>query len=143
MSGKLEAACLAIGVVLRTVTGIRQVHDYAPDNPNAYPTAIIYPALGSMGNYAIGLSRGLHDITIDVLEPQQQQTLPRFMADFIPFVDLVTGALLAQMASTGGRFTATIDTFDRVDYTFIGRVDYAADPMRGYRFVMRQVKILT
>lgn len=142
MSGKLDSACLAIGVVLRTVTGIRQVHDYAPDNPNAFPVAIIYPALGSAGNYAIGMARSLHDITIDVLEPQQQQTLPRFMAAFIPFVDLVTSALLAQMATTGGRFTATIDTFDRVDYSFIGRVDYAADPMRGYRFIMRQVKIL-
>jgi len=143
MTDKVNLACIQIASVIRGVSGIRQVHDYAPDNPNAFPVAIIYPGLGSFGNYAIGTLRGLHDITIDVLEPQQQQQLSRFMAAFIPFVDSVPAALLAQMESTGARFGATIETFDRVDYSFLPRIDYAADPMRGYRFVMRGVKILT
>lgn len=143
MTAKVDAACIQIATVIRSVSGIRQVHDYAPDNPNAFPVAVVYPALGNFGNYAIGTQRGLHDITIDVLEPQQQQQLQRFMAAFIPFVDSVPAALLAQMAGTGGRFSNTIETFDRVDYSFLPRIDYAADPMRGYRFIMRGVKILS
>ena len=142
MAQPLEAACLAIAAVVRNhVTAIRQVHDYTPDNPNAYPMAVVYPLSGNRGVYTIGNQRALHDITIDVLEPQQQSTLARFMASFIPLVDLVSDALLSEI--TGGRFGNTIETFDRVDYSFIPRIDYAADPMRGYRFVVRGVKILS
>lgn len=143
MTDKVNLACLQVAAVVRAVSGIRQTHDYAPDNPNAFPVAIVYPGSGNFGNYAIGVQRGLHDITIDVLEPMQMQSLPRFMAAFTPFVDSIPAALLAQMAATGTRFGGTLETFDRVDYSFLPRIDYAADPMRGYRFVMRGVKILT
>jgi hypothetical protein len=143
MTDKINLACVQIAAVVRSVSNIRQVHDYAPDNPNAYPMAIVYPGSGKFDNYAIGTQRSLSDITIDVLEPMQMQSLPRFMAAFTPLVDSVPAALLAEMAANGSRFGATLETFDRIDYSFLPRIDYAADPMRGYRFVMRGVKILT
>ena len=64
----IQAACLQIASVIRTVPGIRQVHDYAPDNPNAFPAAIIYPGSGAFQNYTIGNQRSLSDITIDGLK---------------------------------------------------------------------------
>lgn len=139
----IQAACLQIASVIRTVPGIRQVHDYAPDNPNAFPAAIIYPGSGAFQNYTIGNQRSLSDITIDVLEPMQQQQLARFMDTFTAFVDTIPAALLAQMAGSGSRFGNTLETFERIDYTFLPRIEYAADPMRGYRFIIRGVKILT
>lgn len=139
----VAAACLAIATVVRANTGIRQVHDYAPDNPNAYPMAVVYPALGNFGNYAIGNQRGLHDITVDVLDAMQTRDLSRFMEEFTGYVDSIPAALLAEMSGSGTRFNGTMETFDRVDYSFIPRVDYAAVPMRGYRFILRGVKILT
>jgi hypothetical protein len=143
MTEKLDAACIAVAAVVRGVTGIRQTFDYAPDSPNAYPVAVVYPATGNYVAYAIGTRRGLHDITIDVLEPQQMSDLARFMAKFIPFVDTIPAALLAEVSATGDQFSNTIETLDRIDYSFLPIVNYAADPMRGYRFIMRGVKILT
>lgn len=143
MAEKLDSALIQIAAVVRTVAGIRQTHDYPPDNPNAYPLAVIYPGSGNFDNYALGTRRGLHAVTIDILEPQQLRPLATFMASFTPFVDTVPAALLAEIADTGDRFSGTIETFERVEYSFIPRIDYAADPMRGYRFVMRGVKILT
>ena len=139
----LNSACLAVASVVRNVSGIRQGFDYPPDNPNAFPLSVVYPLTGTHEAAPIGTRRGLHSITIDVLEPQQSETLDRFFARFIPFVDSVPAALLAEIYIGGGRFAGTVDTFESVTHTFIPVVNYAAEPMRGYRFTMNNVKILT
>jgi hypothetical protein len=144
MAEALDTACLAIAAVVRNVPGIRQTHGYPPDSVNAFPVVVVYPGSGTYNAGPVGTRMGLHDITIDLLIPAQQATLDRDFVTLVPLVDTIPAALLAEVSGdNAGRFGNTIDTFGRIEYTFLPSVQYAADPLRGYRFVIRQVKILT
>jgi hypothetical protein len=77
---------------------------------------------------------------VDVLAPQND--LARDLAILTPLVDLVSLALVGQVSGSGQRFGNTISTFDTLRVDYLPNVDYAGVPMRGYSFVMENVKIL-
>jgi hypothetical protein len=141
MAQQLETALAAINTVIAGVTGIRQSHNYAPENPSVWPAAVIFPQSGKITASPIGSRKALHNINIDLLVPEQQSNLARQLELLYPFLDTIPAALLAEVSDTGDQFSGTISTFGEIAYTFIV-VNYAAVPCRGYRFTMRDVKIL-
>lgn len=141
MAQALETALTAINTVVAGVTGIRQSHNYAPDNASAWPAAIIFPQSGNVAASPIGSRKSLHNINIDLLVPEQSSNLARQLELLYPFLDTVPAALLAEVSDSGDKFSNTISTFGEVAYTFIV-MNYAGVPCRGYRFTMRDVKIL-
>lgn len=141
MAQALESALTQINTVVAGVTGIRQSHNYAPENPSAWPAAVIFPQSGSVNASPQGARRSLHNINIDLLVPEQSSNLARQLELLYPFLDTIPAAFLAQISDNGGQFGGTILTFSEVSYTFIV-VNYAAVPCRGYRFTLRDVKII-
>lgn len=139
--GQLQTACTAVATVVAGVSGIRQSHDLAPDNPNAWPTAIVYPQNGNFAAAPIGYKKALHNITIDVLVPEQTTQLARQMETLTGLVDLIGAALLSEVSGSGARFSGSIDVFEQVEYSFL-ITNLAGVPCRGYRFTLRNVKIL-
>lgn len=134
------AAKTQIAAVVANVTGIHQ----APANPNEtqndFPVAVIYLQTGNLGAGPIGTRKSLYNIAIDVLTPRLD--LANDLAILDPFVDTVPAALIAEVSSGGDRFSGTISTFEEITMQYIA-LDYAGVPVRGYRFVLNNVKILS
>lgn len=116
----------------------------APTNPtetaNEFPFAAIYLLNGNLGAGPIGTRKSLYNIAIDVLVPRK--SLADDLALLDPFIDSVPAALVAEVSENGQKFNKTISNFESVSILYIV-VDYAAVPMRGYRFTMENVKILS
>lgn len=138
MTEQAEGAIAGIGDVIADVSGIEQALINPTETANADLFAVIYAAEGSYEFGATGLT-ALHTIYVDVLK--RRTDLAVDMAALKPFIDLVPGALLAEIGDGGGRFGNTITTFGGVDYK-LTYDDYAGTKVIGYRFIMQSVKIL-
>jgi len=140
MTQAIEGALIQIATVVRGVTGIKA----APTNPNEtqneFPFAVTYVSSGNVSGGAIGTTKSLNNIAVDVLT--NRMDLQNDLAILIPFLDTVPAALNAEIEGNGDRFSNTISTFDRITYQLLPQVDYAGAQMIGYRFVMENVKIL-
>ncbi len=131
----------AIAAVVDAVSGIRVATSEPPETMNVDPFAVVFVMRGAAEVAPLGTRKTLTDIAIDVLKVRKD--LARDLSTLNPFVDTVTNALLAQVSGdTAGRFSNTISTFGRVEYQLLPAVDYAGVQMIGYRFVMKDVKIL-
>lgn len=142
MTEAIVSALTAINTVVSGVTGVRQSHNYAPDNPSVWPAATVLPLSGTLVASPIGSRKELHNIVIDLLVPEQNPDLARQLAMLYPFVNTIPSALLAEVSQGGDQFSGTISTFEQIEYVYLPSVTYAGVPCRGYRFTMRNVKIL-
>lgn len=126
--------------VVANVSGIRQ----SPTNPNEtqndYPFAAIYLMRANTGKGSVGTGKALYTIAIDVLTPRLD--LANDLAILDPFIDSIPLALTNEVSDNGDRFSGTISTFEDIDISYIV-TDYNGVPVRGYRFQMNNVKILT
>lgn len=140
MTEAIENTLIEITTVVRAVPGIKA----APINPNEtqneYPFAITYVSTGSVSGGAIGTTKSLNNIVIDLLK--NRMNLPDDLAILIPFLDTIPAALDAQVTGNGNRFNNTISAFGDITYSLIPQLDYAGVQMIGYRFTMQNVKIL-
>lgn len=151
MANEINTACLAVQTVVSAIPGISQTLYPPTDQLNYNPAAIVYPVQGDLDNMPTGTRRDLFSINVEILMPIGQQKLDDALRTLIPFLDSIAAALQAQVSNTSGnvgaRFpdtngNATISAFSGTHFTFLPNVDYAGVPMRGYRFTMKDVKIL-
>jgi hypothetical protein len=140
MSEAVELAIAAIATVVSGVSGIRQAPTYPNETQNVDPFAVTYFVDGRLECGAVGTKRDLININVDLLIPKND--LARDLAILTPFIDTISAALVGQVSGTGARFNNTISTFDTLRIKYMGDVDYAGVPMRGYSFTMENVKIL-
>lgn len=140
MTQAIEAAVTQVAAVVGAVSGIRQAPTYPNETQNVDPFAVTFFLDGRIEAGAIGTKRTLVNIRVDLLIPKVD--LPRDLATLTPLVDTVSLALVGEVSGTGARFANTISTFEGLRITYLADVDYAGVPMRGYSFVMENVKIL-
>lgn len=140
MTQAIEAALAQISSVVGAVSGIRQAPTYPNETQNIDPFAVTFLVDGQIHAGPIGTKRDLLNVRVDVLLPKVD--LPRDLATLTPLVDTVSLALVGEVSGSGQRFGNTISTFDTLRITYLPDVDYAGVPMRGYSFVMENVKIL-
>lgn len=140
MTEAVESVLAAIATVVSGVSGIRQAPTYPNETQNVDPFAVTYVVDGRLEAGAVGTKRDLLNINVDVLIPKTD--LARDLAKLTPFIDTVSAALVGQVSGTGARFGGTISAFDTLRIKYVGDVDYAGVPMRGYSFTMENVKIL-
>jgi hypothetical protein len=140
MSEAVELALAAIATVVSGVSGIRQAPTYPNETQNVDPFAVTYVVDGRIECGAVGTKRDLLNINVDVLIPKND--LARDLAKLTPFIDTISAALVGQVSGTGARFSSTISAFESLRIKYLGDVDYAGVPMRGYSFTMENVKIL-
>ena len=141
MTQPFETALTQIASIIAGVSGIHQAPEHPGETMNDFPFAAIYLTTGTFGGGAVGTTKGLYNIAIDVLT--NRMNLPNDLAILNPFIDTVPTALEAQISGSGQRFSNTISAFGDITIQFIPMVDYAGVKMIGYRFVMNDVKILS
>lgn len=146
MTQPIENMIAQVAVVVGTVSGLtNKAPTYPPEQINYSPFAITYLTSGNLANGPTGTRMDLMNVAIDVLIPIR--ILDQDLATLTPFLDTVPSKLQAEVSVTGsgqngGRFAGSIETFRNCAISYIPSVDYAGVPMRGYRFIMEDVKIL-
>lgn len=140
MTEAIESAITQIAAVVGAVSGIRQSPTFPNETQNVDPFCVTYFLDGRIEAGAIGTKRNLMNIRVDLLAPKND--LPRDLAILTPLVDTISLALVGEVSGTGDRFGNTISTFDTLRINYISDTDYAGVPMRGYSFVLENVKIL-
>lgn len=140
MSEAIENAVTQIAAVVAGVSGIRAAPTYPRETENVDPFAVTYVTNGTLTAAPIGNRKTLFDVAIDMLIPRTD--LARDMARILPYVDTIPAALMGEVSGTGDKFTSTIETFRAIDFEFLPAVDYAGVQHIGYRFILRDVKIL-
>lgn len=138
--GAIQSALTEIETVVAGVSGIQQAQSNPSETQNTALFAVIYVPKDNIAVAPIGTRRSLFTVNIDVLKTRTW--LPNDMLALLPLLDTIPAALVGQVAQNGGLFGATIQTFGRVDVTFLPKVEYADVPYIGYRFAMVDTKIL-
>ena len=143
MANEIVTAISEIATVLRTVTALKNVQQYPPEQMNYDLYAVIYPNSGSVDVAPTGTRETLHNINIDVL--RQRTDLARDMTALYPLIDSIPNALMLQVSydsdgTPGSQFNDSIETFGNLSYSLI-QSDYGGTPVIGYRFIMEETKI--
>jgi len=140
MTQPVDNAIAKIAAIVAGVSGIRQAPTYPTETQSVDPFAITYVYNGTVNAGVIGSKKMLLSIAVDLYIPRLD--LARDMATLTPFLDLITNALLGQVSGSGGLFSGSITTFERLDIEFLPNMTYGAVTMIGYRFLMNNVKLL-
>ena len=143
MANEIVTAINQIVTVLKTVTALKNVQGYPPEQMNYDLYAVVYPNNGSIDVAPVGTRETLHNINIDVL--RQRTDLARDMTVLYPLIDSVPNALLLEVSydsdgTPGSQFSNSIETFGNLSYSLI-QSDYGGTPVIGYRFIMEETKI--
>lgn len=124
---------------LGALTGIRGSPDEAPEQINQFPFIVCYPISGEWRSDIPGAKIGLH--TIGVALHIARKDLPRDIQKAMAYSESIPNALLKVVATTDGdRFNSTIETFDRITYTF-GSIGYGGTETVGFVFQILGVKM--
>ena len=135
----LQQAIDEIAADLGALTGIRGAPDEAPEQISVFPFLVTYASSGEWESDVPGNKRGLHTITVELHVARKD--LPRDIAGAMAYSDSIPNALLKAIATTAGdRFNNTIQTFNRVTYTF-GTLGWAGVDTIGFRFRIEGVKM--
>lgn len=129
-----------VTTVVLTVSGIAQASATPGETQNTELFAIPYVNHGVIGIAPVGTKRDLFDVAVDVLKTRTW--LPNDIAALLPLLDTIPAALVAEVSSGGGLFGGTIQTFERIEFTLLPSVEYASVTYIGYRFMMKNAKIL-
>ena len=143
MANEVVTAINEIAKVLRTVTALKNVQEYPPEQMNYDLYAVVYPNNGSIDISPTGTRETLHNINIDVL--RQRTDLARDMMVLYPLIDSIPNALMLEVSynssgTPGSQFNDSIETFGNLSYSLI-QSDYGGTPVIGYRFIMEETKI--
>lgn len=133
--GTTQDAVLEIAAVIRAVAGIKQAPNYAPDQINHFPFALVYPRVGMFETAPIEVQTGLHTMVVEV--HIEKQFLPSDIARVIGFIDSVPLAL--HTALRDGDFSV-VQTWERIRYEF-GKLDWGGTETMGVRFYIEGVKV--
>lgn len=125
-----QAAALVAGL-----TGIKG----APANPteqiSQFPFCQVYPGEGTASFGVIGERLNLDTIIIELHVARKD--LPRDVAAALPYVDTIPNVLMDGVLDD--KWSATIDTFENVTWTF-GALNWAGQETLGFRFSVNGVK---
>lgn len=133
--GTTEDAIKEIAAIVRGITGIKQAPDYALDQINTFPFALIYPRVGTFETAPIEVQTGLHTVVVEV--HIEKQLLPNDIERVIGFIDSVPAALHGGLKD--GDFSV-VQTWERIRYEF-GKLDWGGTETMGVRFYIEGVKV--
>jgi hypothetical protein len=122
-----------VEVTVRTVAGIRTVHDFPPDQLNTWPAVVAYAAKGYGDAKDFGLGFCYHDVACEVHIPQKD--LARDTAKLLPFVTSMPEALKADPL-----LNAFYGAMNKISYSLFNE-EYAGIQTIGYRFIIEKVKL--
>lgn len=140
MTQAWESVLAQVQTVVAAVSGISQAQWQPGETQNTNLFTVIYVQHDIAKVGPVGTRRGLSTICVDALKTRTW--LPNDMAAIVPLLDLIPLALIAEVSPGGGLFGKTIQTFGTVDITLLPKVEYAEVPLIGYRFAMKDVKVL-
>lgn len=132
--GTTQEAMVEIAGVVRAIEGIVAAPDYALDQINAFPYALVYPRVGLFETAPIEVQTGLHTIVVEI--HIEKQLLPNDIERVIGFIDSVPLAL--HTALRDGDFVV-LQTWERIRYEF-GKLDWGGTETMGVRFYIEGVK---
>ncbi len=122
-----------VEAVVRGVEGIHVVHDYPPDQLNAWPAVVAYAARGYQETRDYGLGPSFHDVAVEVHIPRKD--LARDMATLLPLITTIPAALADDL-----ELNPFYGAMARISYTLF-QENYGGVETRGYRFVIEKVKL--
>jgi len=135
----LQQVIDAIQDDLGALTGIREAPDEAPESMNLFPFVVVYPSSGEWRSDTPGGKIGLHTLTVELHVARKD--LPRDIQKAMAYSESIPNVLLKTVATVGGDlFDGTIQTFDRITYTF-GPLGWAGVDTLGFRFQIVGVKM--
>jgi len=133
LQGAIDEIMADLKVALPTVRN-------APDDPQeqvaAFPFMTVHAGTGAWEEGPAGLKKGLHTIIVE-LHVARAQGLARAVSEALGFAEGVPNAVFG--GRDADRFNGTIDTFDRITYTF-GPISWAGVDTFGWVFRIEGVK---
>lgn len=135
MANTVQDAVKDIAGVVRALAGIKQAPDYALDQINTFPFALVYPRVGTFETAPIEVQTGLHTIVIEI--HVEKKLLPNDIKRVIAYVDSVPAAL--HKALKDGTFS-TVQTWETIRYEF-GALGWGGMDTMGVRFYIERVKV--
>jgi len=139
MANEVDSACKQMIQYVRTLRGIREAPDYAPEEIGNYPFALAYPGGGVMDFGPANDRKGLHTLTLELHIARKD--LSNDVKKAAPFVDSIPNLLMYKLQNDN-QWNGTISTFQRISYTF-GSLGWNQIETFGVRFRVEEVKIQT
>lgn len=131
----LPAACDNLATLFTGMTGIARVYGDPPDSVNELPALLVYPSSGTLEAVSGGLNRGLHVVSVDVIQARQVMASAVNLATEWP--ERVFAVLQANPTLSGA-----VDAIVWPVSYRIMPMRYGSDTLFGARFEIR-VKILS
>ncbi len=133
----IQTAVAYVQGLAQNLTGMREALAVPPEQINAFPAAMCYPATGEFRAGPLGMMRGLHSLVVEIHVARVD--LPRDIALALPFGEMLAAAVLADP-----RLGGTVDTVradEGLSYTF-GALAWGGQATVGWRITI-PVKIQT
>lgn len=122
----------AVQQIVGALPGIRQAPELPPEQANAYPFLVCYPADGRWEGGPAGAKKGLHTLVLEL--HVQRVDLPRAVGAALAYAEAIPNALLADPTLRG-----TVSTFGAIQYQF-GPLRYGDKDTLGFRFRITDIK---
>lgn len=128
MANEIANAVAALQALVGSIPGIRGAPSTPPDQINAFPFAVAYPASGDWQRTRPGTREGTQKIICEV--HFSRVNLAEDVREALPYGDLVAEKLLNHLTLSG-----TVFDVERVDWTF-GPMRWGAVDTIGWRFTV-------
>jgi len=125
--------------LVAALTTVRSAPDDPPEQVAAFPFMTVHPGAGAWEGGPAGMKMGLHSITVE-LHVARSQGLARAVSEALGFAESVPNTIFK--GRDADQFNHTIDTFDRITYTF-GPLSWAGVDTFGWIFKVEGVKQMT
>lgn len=133
LQGAIDEVMADLKAALPTV---RSAPDDPPEQVNAFPFMTVHAGSGAWEEGPAGMKKGLHSIVVE-LHVARAAGLARAVSEALGFAESVPNTIFK--GRNTDRFNGTIDTFDRISYTF-GPLSWAGVDTFGWVFKVEGVK---
>jgi len=122
--------------LVAALTTVRSAPADPPEQVAAYPFLTVHPGTGTWEEGPAGMKKGLHSIVVE-LHVARTPGLARAVSEALGFAESVPNTIFK--GRDADRFNGTIDTFDRITYTF-GPLKWDIVDTFGWIFKIEGVK---
>ena len=137
MAVTLQAAIDEIRAdLVAALTTVRAAPEDPPEQVNVFPFMTVHAGTGAWEEGPAGTKKGLHSVVVE-LHVARTAGLARAVSEALGFAESVPNTIFK--GRNADRFNGTIDTFDRITYTF-GPLSWAGVDTFGWVFRIEGVK---